>query len=42
MRHRFPRLPRILIVDDEAINIQVLERIFESGLRAACDHVGPA
>ena len=29
MRHRFPRLPRILIVDDEAINIQVLERIFE-------------
>ena len=29
MRHGFPRLPRILIVDDEVINIQVLERIFE-------------
>ena len=29
MPHAFPRLPRILIVDDEAINIQVLEHIFE-------------
>lgn len=29
MRQGFPRLPRILIVDDEEINIQVLERIFE-------------
>jgi cyclic di-GMP phosphodiesterase len=29
MRQDFPRLPRILIVDDETINIQVLERIFQ-------------
>jgi putative two-component system response regulator len=27
----FPRLPRILVVDDEQINIQVLERIFGPG-----------
>jgi len=31
MTQPFPRLPRILVVDDEPINIQVLERIFDSG-----------
>jgi len=31
MTQPFPRVPRILVVDDEQINIQVLERIFEPG-----------
>jgi putative two-component system response regulator len=31
MTQPFPRVPRILVVDDEAINIQVLERILEPG-----------
>jgi len=31
MRHAFPRLPRILAIDDESINLEVLERIFEPG-----------
>ena len=29
MRQAFPRLPRILVVDDEPINIEVLQRIFD-------------
>lgn len=29
MRQAFPRLPRILVVDDEPINIEVLRRIFD-------------
>jgi putative two-component system response regulator len=31
MRHAFPRTPRILVIDDEIINIEVLQRIFEPG-----------
>jgi putative two-component system response regulator len=31
MTQPFPRLPRILVVDDEQINIQVLERILDPG-----------
>jgi putative two-component system response regulator len=41
MTQPFSRLPRILVVDDERINIQVLERILEPGYAALTSTTDP-
>lgn len=41
MRQTFPRIPRLLVVDDEPINVQVLERIFDPGFAQIASTTDP-